>query len=129
MAETASAQPARIPVLVWVLTAIFALRGLASVAGAFIFAFPFGGALGIGLGGFLLLIGAAYLVIAWRMRFGERATWLAAVAVPVVNQGVLAILDLSLYGTIPPEDYLFIGVTLVTLVLLALPPVRRFFVR
>ncbi|HEX2194929.1 MAG TPA: hypothetical protein VHK63_08265, partial [Candidatus Limnocylindria bacterium] len=91
--------------------------------------FPFGGALGIGLGGFLLLIGAAYLVIAWRMRFGERATWLAAVAVPVVNQGVLAILDLSLYGTIPPEDYLFIGVTLVTLVLLALPPVRRFFVR
>ena len=118
-----------VPVVVWVLTAILALRGLLSFVGALIFAFPAGGALGIGLGTFLVATAAAYLYVAWRMRFGERWVWLAALTVPIVNQGVLAVVDLSLSGTIPPEDYLFIGVTVVTVLLLFLPPVRKFFSR
>jgi hypothetical protein len=41
----------------------------------------------------------------------------------------LAVLDLALFGRIPSEDYLFIGVTVVVVVLLLLPATRRFFSR
>lgn len=47
----------------------------------------------------------------------------------VANQVLLTVIDLSLHGQIPPEDYPFIAVTAITLVLLFLPPVRRFFMR
>jgi uncharacterized membrane protein len=88
-----------------------------------------GGALGTGIGVTLLAIGVAYLVIAWRMRFGERAIWIAAIVAQLVNQAVLTVADLSLYGSIPPEDYAFIVVTVVVLGLLFVPSVRRFFSR
>ncbi|MGH2385428.1 MAG: hypothetical protein ACRDGB_10315 [Candidatus Limnocylindria bacterium] len=118
-----------VPLLVWILTAIFALRAFITVVGAFLFAFPMGGMLGVAVGLTLLAIGVAYLVIAWRMRFGERAIWLAAIVVPLINQAVLTVADLSLYGSIPPEDYAFIVVTVVVLGLLFVPSVRRFFAR
>ena len=61
------------------------------------------------------------------MRFGERAVWISAIVSQLINQGVLTVADLSLYGAIPPEDYAFIVVTVVVLGLLFVPPVRRFF--
>lgn len=119
----------RVPTLVWVLTAIFGLRALLTVIGSFVFAFPMGGLLGTGVGVALLVIGVTYAIVAWRMRLGERWVWLAAVVSPLVNQVLLTVADLSLYGAIPPEDYPFIVVTAIQLVLLFLPSVRRFFVR
>jgi hypothetical protein len=116
-----------VPLLVWILTAIFGLRAFLTVVGAFLFAFPMGGMLGSAIGITLLVIGLAYLVIAWRMRFGERAIWIAAIVTQIVNQAVLTVADLSLYGAIPPEDYAFIVVTVVVLGLLFMPSVRRFF--
>jgi hypothetical protein len=133
MSDTAPAtvQPRErtVPLLVWILTAIFGVRAFLTVVGAFVFAFPMGGVLGNAIGITLLVIGVAYLVIAWRMRFGERAIWIAAIVAQLVNQGVLTVADLSLYGAIPPEDYAFIVVTVVVLGLLFLPSVRRFFKR
>ncbi|MGH2380092.1 MAG: hypothetical protein ACRDG7_02595 [Candidatus Limnocylindria bacterium] len=132
MSDTAAPAQTRersVPMLVWILTAIFALRAFITVVGAFLFAFPMGGVLGFAVGVTLLAIGVAYLVIAWRMRFGERAIWLAAIVVPLINQAVLTVADLSLYGSIPPEDYAFIVVTVVVLGLLFVPSVRRFFAR
>jgi hypothetical protein len=128
---SATAQPRgrTVPLLVWILTAIFGVRAFLTVVGAFLFAFPMGGALGTGIGITLLAIGVAYLVIAWRMRFGERAVWIAAIVSQLINQGVLTVADLSLYGAIPPEDYAFIVVTVVVLGLLFVPSVRRFFNR
>jgi hypothetical protein len=133
MTDTASAtaQPAErtVPLLVWVLTAIFGLRAFITVVGAFLFAFPMGGLLGTAIGVILLGLGVAYLIIGWRMRFGERAIWLAAIIAQIINQAVLTVADLSLYGSIPPEDYAFIVVTVVVLGLLLVPSVRRFFTR
>jgi hypothetical protein len=128
---TATAQPRErsVPLLVWILTAIFAVRAFLTIVGAFLFAFPMAGALGTAIGITLLAIGVAYLVIAWRMRFGERAIWLAAIVAQLVNQAVLTVADLSLYGSIPPEDYAFIVVMVVVLGLLFVPSVRRFFSR
>ncbi len=116
-----------VPLLVWILTAIFGLRAFLTVVGAFLFAFPMGGMLGSAIGITLLVIGLGYLVIAWRMRFGERAIWIAAIVTQIVNQAVLTVADLSLYGAIPPEDYALIVVTVVVLGLLFMPSVRRFF--
>ncbi|MGH2386429.1 MAG: hypothetical protein ACRDGB_15460 [Candidatus Limnocylindria bacterium] len=86
MSDTAAPAQTRersVPMLVWILTAIFALRAFITVVGAFLFAFPMGGVLGFAVGVTLLAIGVAYLVIAWRMRFGERAIWLAAIVAPL----------------------------------------------
>jgi hypothetical protein len=118
-----------VPLLVWILTAIFGVRAFLTVVGAFLFAFPMGGMLGTAIGVILLGLGVAYLLIAWRMRFGERAIWLAAIIAQLINQAVLTVADLSLYGSIPPEDYAFIVVTVVVLGLLFVPSVRRFFTR
>ena len=118
-----------VPLLVWILTAIFGLRAFLTLVGAFLFAFPMGGVLGTGIGITLLAIGVVYAVIAWRMRFGEQAIWLAAIVAPLINQVVLMVADLSLYGSIPAEDYPFIVITVVVLGLLFLPSVRRFFTR
>lgn len=129
--EAVPAQPVigRVPVLVWILSVIFALRAVLVVGGSVLFAFPIGGTLGVALGVSLIVIGFAYAVIAWRMRLGERWVWIAAIVAPLINQGVLAAVDLSLYGAIPPGDYAFIVGTIIVLVLLFLPQVRRFFVR
>lgn len=133
MTDTASAtirpRERTVPLLVWVLTAIFGLRAFITVVGALLFAFPMGGLLGTALGVVLLGLGVAYLLIAWRMRFGERVTWIAAIATQLINQAVLTVADLSLYGSIPSEDYAFIVVTVVVLGLLFVPSVRRFFTR
>jgi hypothetical protein len=118
-----------VPVLVWVLAAIFGLRAFITVVGAFIFAFPMGGVLGPAIGIILLAVAVAYGVVAWRMRYGERAIWIAAIVALLVNQLTLTVADLSLYGAIPPEDYAFVVVTVVTIGLLVVPSVRRFFVR
>jgi hypothetical protein len=128
-AESEEPEVARVPILVWVLVAIFALRAVVTLVGSFVFAFPMGGFLGIFVGLSLVAIAVAYGVIAWRMRFGERWVWIAAIVAPLVNQLLLTVTDLSLYGAIPPEDYPFIVITVVVLVLLFLPPVRRFFTR
>lgn len=119
----------RVPVIVWLLTLLFAVKAFFSIVGSFLFAFPMGWPLGTIVGVFLVVAGVAYAVIAWRMRFGERIVWLAALIVSVLHQAGLAILDLSLYGEIPSEDYVFIGVTIVVVVLLFLPVTRRFFSR
>lgn len=133
MSDTASAtvQPGErtVPLLVWILTAVFAVRAFLTVVGAFLFAFPMGGALGTAIGVTLLATGVAYLIIAWRMRLGERAVWLAAIIAQLINQAVLTVADLSLYGSIPPEDYVFIVVTVIVVGLLFVPSVRRFFSR
>lgn len=128
-AESEKHEVARVPILVWVLIAIFALRAVLTLVGSFVFAFPMGGVLGIFIGVSLLAIAVAYGVIAWRMRFGERWIWIAAIVAPLINQLLLTVADLSLYGAIPPGDYPFIVITVVVLVLLFLPPVRRFFTR
>jgi hypothetical protein len=128
-AESPQREGARVPLLVWVLIAIFGLRAVVTVIGSFVFAFPTGGLLGVIVGLSLLVIAVAYSVIAWRMRFGERWVWIAAIVAPLVNQLLLAVTDLSLYGAILPKDYPFIVVTVVVLVLLFLPPVRRFFTK
>ena len=126
---TARTEARPVPLLIWILTAIFAVRAVITAMGAFVFAFPMGGVLGTTIGIVLLVLAVTYAVVAWRMHFGERIVWVAAVVSQLVNQGVLTVADLSLYGAIPPEDYAFIVVTVVVLVLLFLPPVRRFFTR
>jgi hypothetical protein len=118
-----------VPAIIWVLIVIFAIRAVITAIGAFVFSFPMGGVLGISIGIALLIVAAAYAVIAWRMRHGERIVWIAAIVSQLVNQGLLTVADLSLYGAIPPEDYAFIVVTVAVLVVLFLPPVRRFFSR
>src|SRR5918998_1604052 len=95
-----SDSPARVPVVVWILTVIFALRAVMSIIGSVIFAFPMAG-IGTAVGVFLIAVGIAYAVIAWRMRFGERWVWAAALVVSLLNQGTLAVLDLALFGRIP----------------------------
>jgi hypothetical protein len=72
---------------------------------------------------------SAYAVMAWLMRFGERVVWLWALVLSVVHQAGLAVLDLSVYGAIPSEDYLSFALTVVVVVLLLLPVTRRHFSR
>jgi hypothetical protein len=117
------------PAIIWLLTLLFAAKAFVSVVGAFIFAFPLGWPLGSIVGVLLVLAGVAYAIITWRMRLGERVIWLAALVVSIVHQGGLAVLDLTRYGAIPSADYLFIGITVVVVILLFLPVTRRFFSR
>ena len=49
------------------------------------------------------------------MRSSGRWVWVAAIVAPLVNQLLLTVADLSLYGAIPPEDYPFIVITVVSL--------------
>lgn len=120
---------ARTPPVVWLLILLFALKAFFAVVGSFLFAFPIGGLLGPIVGVLLIAVGVAYAVIAWRMRLGEFVIWLAALALSIIHQAGLAVLDLALYGAIPAEDYMFIGVTVIVVILLLLPGTRRFFSR
>lgn len=117
------------PALIWLLTLVFAVKAFVAVVGSFIFAFPRAWPLGPIVGLLLIVAGVAYAIIAMRMRLGERVIWLAALVVPVVHQSGLAVLDLTLYGAIPSTDYLFIGITVVVVILILLPVTRRFFSR
>lgn len=118
---------ARPPATVWILTLLLGVMAFVSVVGAFLFSFPLGGLLGYSAGTLLLMAGIGYATIAWRLRRGERAVWTAAVGLPIVHTLGLNTLDLVLYGAIPSEDYPFMGVALAIVVLLLLPPTRRFF--
>jgi hypothetical protein len=124
-----SPQASRTPAVIWILTLFFAAKAFVSVVGAFLFAFPMEGPLGSIVGVLLIVAGVVYVIIAWRMRLGERVIWLAALIVSIVHQAGLAVLDLVLYGAIPSQDYPFIGVTVVVVILLFLPVTRRFFSR
>jgi hypothetical protein len=117
----------RPPATVWILTPLMGLMAFVSVVGSFLFAFPMGGIVGYTIGTLLVLFGIGSATIAWRLRRGERAVWFAALGLPVVHTLTLNTADLVLYGAIPSEDYPFMGVTLVLVVLLLLPITRRFF--
>ncbi len=97
--------------------------------GAFLFAFPLGGLLGYIYGPLIIIFGICYATIAWRLRRGERAVWIAALVLPIVNMLTLNITDLVLYGAIPSEDYPFMAIVLTIVVLLLLPTTRRFFTK
>lgn len=117
------------PVTVWILTVLMGLMAFVSVVGSFLFAFPMGGLLGYIVGTLLIVFGIAYATIAWRLRRGERAVWIAALVLPIVHTLTLNTTDLVLYGAIPSEDYPFMGIALVIVVLLLLPTTRRFFTK
>jgi hypothetical protein len=86
-----------------------------------------GGLLGYIVGTLLIVVGTGYATIAWRLRRGERAVWIAALVLPIAHTLELNTLDLVLYGAIPSEDYPFMGVALAIVVLLLVPDTRRFF--
>jgi hypothetical protein len=119
----------RPPVTVWILTALMGLMAFVCVVGSFLFAFPMGGLLGYIVGTLLIVFGIGYATIAWRLRRGERAVWIAALVLPIVHTLTLNTTDLVLYGAIPSEDYPFMGVALTIVVLLILPTTRRFFTK
>jgi hypothetical protein len=98
-----------------------------SVVGSFLFAFPMGGLLGYIIGTLLIVFGISYATIAWHLRRGERAVWIAALVLPIVHTLTLNTTDLVLYRAIPSEDYPFRGIALTIVVLLLLPITRRFF--
>lgn len=99
------------------------------MVGPFLFAFPLGGPVGYTIGTLLIAAGIGYITIVWRLRRGERAVWTAALVLPIVHMLMLNTADLVLYGAIPSEDYPFMGVVLVIVVLLLLPVTRRFFTK
>ena len=117
------------PATVWILILLMGAMAFVCVVGSFLFAFPMGGPLGYVVGTLLVVAGIGYATIAWRLRRGERAVWIAALVLPVVHTLGLNALDLVLYGAIPSEDYPFMGVALAIVVLLLLPTTRRFFAK
>ncbi len=119
----------RPPATVWILTLLMGLMAFVCIVGSFLFAFPMGGLLGYLVGTLLIVAGIGYATIAWRLRRGERAVWIAALVLPIVHTLGLNTLDLVLYGAIPSEDYPFMGVALAIVVLLLLPATRRFFTK
>ncbi len=119
----------RTPASVWILTLLMGLMAFVCIVGSFLFAFPMGGLLGYLVGTLLIVAGSCYATIAWRLRRGERAVWIAALVLPIVHTLGLNTLDLVLYGAIPSEDYPFMGVALAIVVLLLLPATRRFFTK
>jgi hypothetical protein len=121
--------PARPPATVWVITLLMGVMAFVCIVGSFLFAFPMGGLLGYIIGTLLIVFGIGYAIIAWRLRRGERAVWIAALVLPIVHTLTLNITDLVLYGAIPSEDYPFMGVALIIVVLLLLPTTRRFFTK
>lgn len=119
----------RPPATVWILTLLMGLMAFVCIVGSLLFAFPMGGLLGYLVGTLLIVAGIGYATIAWRLRRGERAVWIAALVLPIVHTLGLNTLDLVLYGAIPSEDYPFMGVALAIVVLLLLPVTRRFFTK
>lgn len=119
----------RPPVTVWIITALMGLMAFVSIVGSFLFAFPMGGLLGYIVGTLLVVIGIGYATIAWRLRFGERTIWVAALALPIAHTLSLNTLDLVLFGAIPSENYPFMVVVVIIVLLLLLPPTHRFFAR
>jgi hypothetical protein len=119
----------RPPVTVWILTPLMVLMAFMCVVGSFLFAFPMGGLLGYIVGTLLIVAGIVYATIAWRLRRGERAVWTVALVLPIVHTLGLNTLDLVLNGAIPSDDYPFMGVALVIVVLLLLPVTRRYFTK
>jgi hypothetical protein len=105
------------------------LMAFMCVVGSFLFAFPMGGLLGYIVGTLLIVAGIVYATIAWRLRRGERAVWTVALVLPIVHTLGLNTLDLVLNGAIPSDDYPFMGVALVIVVLLLLPVTRRYFTK
>ncbi len=124
---TEAAGASRPPATVWILTLLMGLMAFVSIVGSFLFAFPIGGLLGQIVGTLLIVAGIGYAIIVWRLRRGERAVWIAALVLPVIHTLGLNSLDLVLYGAIPSEDYPFMAVGLIIVVLLLLPTTRRFF--
>ena len=112
-----------------ILTLLMAAMAFVSVVGSFLLSTPLGGLFGYLVGTLLIVAGISYATIAWRLRRGERAVWIAALVLPIVHALGLKTLDLVLYGDIPSKDYPFMGVTLTIVVLLLLPTTRRFFTK
>jgi hypothetical protein len=127
--DNRAAVAGRLPVTVWILTLLTGLMAFVCVVGSFLFAFPMGGLLGYIIGTLLIIFGICYATIAWRLRRGERAVWIAALILPIVHTLTLNTTDLVLYGAIPSEDYPFMAVVLIIVVLLLLPTTRRFFTK
>ena len=117
------------PATVWILTLLMSVMAFVCVVGSFLFAFPLGGMLGYIVGTLLLVLGIGYAMIVWRLRRGERAVWVAALVLPIFHTLSLNTLDLVMYGSIPSEDYPFMGAALAIVVLLLLPATRRFFTK
>ncbi len=126
-APTGSRSHTKVPVAVWIVTLLFGVMAFVSIVGSLIFAFPEGGAIAMILGPLLIVFGIAYATLAWHLRFGGRRVWTAALILPVVHTLTLNTVDLVRTGSIPTEDYPFIGISIVVVVLLLLPSMRRFF--
>jgi hypothetical protein len=119
----------RPPATVWILTFLLSLMAFVSIVGSFLFSFPMGGPVGYTVGTLLIATGIGYATIVWRLRRGERAIWVAALILPIAHTLMLNTVDLVLYGAIPSEDYPFMGVVFIIVLLLLLPVTRRFFTR
>jgi hypothetical protein len=78
----------------WIITPLTGLMAFVSVVGSFLFAFPMGGLLGYIIGTLLIIFGICYATIAWRLRRGERAVWIAALVLSIVHTLTLS-LELS----------------------------------
>lgn len=133
MSGVISSEPSKVMwtsrVTVWILTLLIGAMALVAPVGSLLFAFPMGWPLGYIVGSLLIVFGVGYATIAWRLRRGERAVWWAALILPLVHTLGLNSLDLVLYGAIPSEDYPFMGVTLLVVILLLLPTTRRYFTK
>ena len=124
-----AAVTAKPPATVWILTLLMIPMSFMCVVGSFLFAFPMGGLLGYTLGTLLIVAGILYVTVAWRLRRGERTVWTVALVLPIVHTLSLNTLDLVMNGAIPSDDYPFMGVALVIVILLLLPVTRRYFTK
>ena len=103
--------------LLWLLRGSFAVWAAFAILASFMSA----------VGWAFLIAGIVSAAIAWRIPFGERPVWFAAVLVAVASPLGLAIHDWMLLRYVPPADYAVGGVAAVVLILLFVPPVRRHF--
>ena len=115
------------PTTVWALTGLMGLFAFISIVGSFIFAFPEGWPLGYAVGVVLIAFGIAYVTLAWRLRRGERWTWKAALALPIIHVVAMSAVDLVVLGEIPSENHPVLGMVALIIVLLVVPRTRRFF--
>lgn len=108
-------------------------RSFGMIGAAFGLGFILGPMIGGLVGGvhirypFFVAAGLALLVLAWRLRRGERWVWRLALTLIVAHEVVHRVLNLATLGTIPAEDVPFIVLTAAIVVLLLVPPTRRFF--
>lgn len=127
-AELATRTPmlTRVRVTLSITSAIFALLAFISLVGPFLFVFPEKTLFAYAFGALMMAVGVLFLITGFRIHAGDRWAWDIA--------RVLLLLELAwsaskiIYWR-EPEAWVFGTAAFVALVLLNLPPVRRFFLR